>query len=108
METKHIATISICSYLYSGECHWHNHNHGECKYKDCQESCPHFNGNYEYQRQLWNKCIQAKAAEVFPYETEETCPNALARSIKNQYIDAARAGFIEGYSYGCRESIPYA
>ena len=67
-----------------------------------------FNGNYEYQQQLWNKRIQAKAAKVFPYETEETCPNALARSIKNQYIDAARIGFIEGYSHGCSDSIPYA
>ena len=107
-KTKLIATIRLCNYLHSGECHWHDHNRGECQYKDCQESCPRFDGNHKYQKQLWNKRIQAKAAEVFPYETEETCPNALARFIKNQYIDAARVGFVKGYSQGCMDSMPYA
>ncbi len=106
METKLI--VNICSYLHSGECHWHNHNHGECKYKDCQESCPHFLGTYEYQQQLWIKGIKDHAEKIFPYETEETCPNALSRTMKNQCIDCLRAGYLKGYMEGHNAAIPYA
>ena len=98
----------ICSYLHNNECKWHNRQDFKCQYYNCQEKCPNFSGNYEYHCQLWMKNIQTIAEQVFPYETEETCPNAFARSIKNQYINAARAGFIKGYVHGGEDAKPFA
>ncbi len=96
----------ICSYLHISECKWHNRHGFKCQYHNCQEKCPNFSGNYEYHYQLWLRNIQIIAEQSFPYETEETCPNALARSIKNQYIDAARAGFIKGYIHASEDYQP--
>lgn len=98
----------MCSYLHNDQCKWHNRQDFKCQYHNYQEKCPNFCGNYEYHYQLRMQNIQNIAEQVFPYETEETCPNALARSIKNQYIDAARVGFIKGYVCGREDAIPYA
>ena len=105
METK---VIHLCCHSYCGGCHRNNHDHGECQYLESQESCPHFDGNYEYKHNRWIEGISEDAAKLFPYETEETCPNALARTMKNQCIDCVRAGYVRGYVEGHESAIAYA
>ena len=105
MEAK---IISLCGHLYCGECHWYNRKGVKCQYLNSQEDCPHFHGSYEYEHNKWLEQINKNAAELFPYETEESCPIAITRIMKNQYIDCVRAGYVKGYIQGHEDAIPRA
>lgn len=56
----------------------------------------------------WIDELNNEAAQEFPYETEETCPNALDRMLKNQCIDCIRTGYVRGYIQGTNDSLPFA
>lgn len=105
METK---IVNYCRNLKCDKCMRGDHDHGVCQYIGTQETCKYFDSNYAYQEKIWYNRIYAIAAETFPYETEETCPNALDRTLKNLAVDNLRVGFIKGYERGGRDSIACA
>ena len=61
---------------------------------------------FNYIFQDWIDSLNKEAEKLFPYETEETCPNAFNRIAKNQCIDCIRAGYVRGYIQGHDDAIP--